>query len=252
MHAGGLKRVNDNPRGGSKSKTGSGALKVVGKWLGSSPTRCKHEAGAWQLGMTRDTLLKEFRAKRWSRNLRHALHKLGHPCHKARPVPAKSAPADVRGKFKAKPNAAMAEKLKAGFAILFLDETHVRLEQDHGYAWRRANGKDALKTAFPKRQVATFGVLGTDWCITWAANARNAGEFIEFLEDVVAEHYKIVTALDNTLCHMSKAVRKFVESASGSLELIFPPPYTLQFNPTVGIGGPSGFCWGGALDPQTR
>lgn len=202
--------------------------------------------------MKRDTLLKEFRTKCGSRNLRYALHKLGHPCRKARPVPAKSAPADVRGMFKAKPNAAMAERLKAGFAILFLDETHVRIEQDPGYAWRRANGKDALKTAFSKRQAATFGVLGTDWYIMWAANARNAGEFTEFLEDVVAEHYNVVTALDNTLCHMSKAVRKFVESAGGSLELIFLPPYTLQRNPTGAHWGPSGFCWDGALDPQAR
>ena len=74
-------------------------------------------------------------------------------------------------------------------------------------------------------------MLGVDGYRIRIANTCNAGEFIEFIKEVMAEYRKVVMVLGNTFYHKSKAVRKFVESTDGNLELIFLPPYTPQLNP---------------------
>ena len=42
-------------------------------------------------------------------------------------------------------------------------------------------------------------------------------------------------ALDNASYHKSKAVREYVESTEGDVELEFLPPYTPQLNPVAAV-----------------
>ena len=55
----------------------------------------------------------------------------------------------------------------------------------------------------------------------------NSEAFREFLEEIRREFM----VLDNASYHKSKAVREYVESAGGDVELEFLPPYTPQLNP---------------------
>ena len=231
MHTGGLERVKNKPRGGSKSKINHAVPKAIRKWLGNSPTRYGYEAGGWQLVMIQDMMYKTFGKKCSDRTLRYVLHNLGYSYRKTRPVPAKSAPRDKRKKFVANANATIAEKVKRGFVVLFLDETHVRLDQDPSYAWRRTNGKDTANTRFSMKTVTVFGVLGIDGYHMRTAKACNSGEFMKFLREMKEIHPKMLIILDNAPYHKSKAVREFVEGTDGAVELLFLPAYTPQLNP---------------------
>ena len=231
MHEGGLARVKDLPRGGSIGKFGPRVLAILLTWLTDSPTRYGYEIGSWQLVIILDMLRRTFNIECGDRNLQLILNKIGASYSKARPVPAKSAPADVREKFKAKANATVTKNAEAGHAIMFMDEAHVQLEQDPGYAWRLAGGNDEAKTSFSRRSVPVFGALGADGYHIRTAKACNAEEFIKFLKEVNKMCPKMTIILDNASYHKAKAVRKFVDDANGDIELIFLPAYTPQLNP---------------------
>ena len=108
----------------------------------------------------------------------------------------------------------------------------VRFEQYPGYAWRRINGKDTLKTAFARKTVTVFGALDTDGYHMRTAKARNTVEFIKILEGMNKIRPKTLIVLDNAPYHKSKAVWKFIKGAGVAVELILPPAYTPQLNPT--------------------
>ena len=59
----------------------------------------------------------------------------------------------------------------------------------------------------------------------------NPETFQEFLEEIRRDHPRFCMILDNVSYHKSKAVREYVESTRGDIELEFLPPYTPQLNP---------------------
>ena len=59
----------------------------------------------------------------------------------------------------------------------------------------------------------------------------NSETFQEFLDEIRRDHPRFCMILDNASYHKSKAVREYVESTRGSIELEFLPPYTPQLNP---------------------
>ncbi len=231
MHEGGLARVKDLPRGGSIGKFGPRVRGAMLTWLVDSPTRYGYEIGSWQLVIILDMLRRTFNIECGDRNLQLILNDIGGSYRKARSVPAKSAPADARERFKAKANATVTKNAEDGHAIMFMDEAHVQLDQAPGYAWRFAGGNDEVKTSFSRRSVPVFGALGADGYHMRTAKACNAEEFIKFLKEVNETCPKMTIILDNASYHQAKTVRKFVDGANGDIELIFLPAYTPQLNP---------------------
>ena len=126
--------------------------------------------------------------------------------------------------------------------MLFLDETHVRLDQDPSYAWRRTNGKDTANTRFSMKTVTVFGVLGIYGYHMRTAKACNSGEFMKFLMEVKEIHPKTLIIRDNAPYRKSKTVREFVECTDGAVELLFLPAYTPQLNPIETSGAPLSGC----------
>ncbi len=231
MREGGLARVKDLPRGGSIGKIGPRVRGVMLTWLVDSPTSYGYELGSWQLVVILDMLRRTFNIGRGDRNLQLILNKIGASYSKAMSVPAKSAPADARERFKAKANATVTKNAEDGNAIPFMDEARVQLEQNPGYAWRLAGGNDEVWTSFSRRSVPVFGALGAGGYHMRTAKACNAEEFIKFLKEVNKMCPKMTIILDNASYHKAKTVRKFVDGANWYIELIFLPAYTPQINP---------------------
>ena len=61
--------------------------------------------------------------------------------------------------------------------------------------------------------------------------STNSETFREFLEEIRRNRPRLFMVLDNASYHKSKAVREYVESTGGDIELEFLPPYTPQLNP---------------------
>ena len=59
----------------------------------------------------------------------------------------------------------------------------------------------------------------------------NPETFQEFLEEIRKDRPRFCMILNNASYHKSKAVREYVESTGGNIELEFLPPYTPQLNP---------------------
>ena len=169
---------------------------------------------------------------------------------KARTVPQNTASSKSQEEFKASVQAIVNKKAKERAVVLSQDEMRVSLHRGAAYEWRLANGGDTVNVSFSKQSVTIFGVLGVDGYHIRVANVYNAGEFIEFPKEVMAEYRKVEMVLDNAFCHKSKAVRKFVGSTSGNLELICLPPYAPQLNPIeMQEGAQEASVGGGTLDP---
>ena len=118
-----------------------------------------------------------------------------------------------------------------GCAIPGGDEAACQKWSGGGYAWRPRGGCDTVDASFSKAAVKMFGALGKDGHRIQAADALNSDTFMAFLKSLLKTCPKFALVLDNASCHRSAMVNEFIESAGGSIVLIFLPACTPQLNP---------------------
>ena len=103
-------------------------------------------------------------------------------------------------------------------------EPRLRVEADRG-------GGEQVRTSFSRESVRIFGAMSQDELRIKIVESTNSEAFREFLEEIRRDRPRLFMVLDNASYHKSKAVREYVESAGGDVELEFLPPYTPQLNP---------------------
>ena len=106
-----------------------------------------------------------------------------------------------------------------------------QMGQNPAYGWRRAGGCEETKTSFSRRAVRIFDAMSEDELRIKVVDSTNSQTFREFLEEIRRDRPRLFMVLDNASHNKSKAVREYVESAGGDVELEFLPPYTPQLNP---------------------
>lgn len=67
----------------------------------------------------------------------------------------------------------------------------------------------------------------------------DARVFLDFLKMVLSRYSngKIAIILDNARIHPAKLIQPFLEKVKNRLELVFLPPYSLEFNPIEVLWG---------------
>ena len=223
-------RFNRGPRGrgGVLSRA---ALRAVRGWLKRSPQWYGFESGSWQLDMVIEMIRREFGTGVKTRTLRRWLRRIGFSGRKDRRVPRRSASRRRRDEFKREVGERARQRRAAGRAAFTEDEASAQMGQNPAYGWGRAGGCEETRTSFSSRAVRIFGAMSEDELRIKVVDSTNSQTFREFLGEIRRDRPQFYMALDNASYHKSKAVREYVESTGGDVELEFLPPYTPQLNP---------------------
>ena len=212
-----------------KGRTGKIPLRILHgarDWLKKSPKLCGFETGSWQMDMAIETIRRKYGVAVKARTLRRWLHRIGFSWRKDRYVPHRSASREEQDGFKKRVGERAAERRAAGRAVFVEDEAAVQRSQNPAYGWRPTGGREQTRASFSRESVWIFGAMSQDELRIRIVESTNSGTFQEFLEEIRRDHPQFFMVLDNASYHKSKAVREYVGSAGGDIELEFLPPYT--------------------------
>ena len=237
----GLKgKFNARPKG-RRAKLPLQIIRTVRRRLKRSPKKCGFETGSWQMDMVTEMIRKEFGVTVRARTLRRWLRRIGFSWRKDRYVPYRSVSKERQEEFKREVGERAAQRRAAqrraaqrradGMTVFAEDEAAVQRSQNPAYGWRPTGGREQVRTSFSRESVRIFGAMSQDELRIKIVESTNSEAFREFLEEIRRDRPRLFMVLDNASYHKSKAVREYVESAGGDVELEFLPPYTPQLNP---------------------
>ena len=170
----------------------------------------------------------------WSENCKTAQQSLSEPISNfvsAVYVPYRSVSKERQEEFKREVGERAAQRRADGMTVFADDEAAVQRSQNPAYGWRPTGGREQVRTSFSRESVRIFGAMSQDELRIKIVESTNSETFQEFLEEIRRDRPRLFMVLDNASYHKSKAVREYVESAGGDVELEFLPPYTPQLNP---------------------
>ena len=206
-------------------------LRTVRKWLKMSPKKCGFETKSWQMDMVIETVRREFGVAVKTRTLRRWLRRIRFSWRKGRYVPYRSASKKEQEEFKEVVGERAALSRSDDRAVFAEDEAAVQRFQNPAYGWRPTGGREQVRASFSRESVRIFGAMSQDELQIKIVESTNSETFREFLEEIRRNRPRLFMVPDNASYHKSKAVREYVESAGGDIELEFLPPYTPQLNP---------------------
>ena len=226
----GLKgRLNARPRG-RRAGLPLQIIRTVRRRLKRSPKKCGFETGSWQMDMVTEMIRKEFGVTVRARTLRRWLRRIGFSWRKGRYVPYRSVSKESQEEFKREVGGGVPEARGRHGRLCRgrgrdpkVPEPRLRVEAD----W----GREQVRASFSRESVRIFGAMSQGELRIKIAESANSETFREFLEEIRRDHPRLFMVLDNASYHKSKAVREYVESIGGDVELEFLPPYTPQLNP---------------------
>ena len=227
----GLKgRFNARPKG-RRAKLPLQIIRTVRRRLKRSPKKRGFETGSWQMDMVIEMIRKEFGVTVRARTLRRWLRRIGFSWRKDRYVPYRSVSKERQEEFKREVGERASQRRADGMAVFAEDEAAVQRSQNPAYGWRPTGGREQVRTSFSRESVRIFGAMSQDELQIKIVESTNSETFREFLEEIRRDRPRLFMVLDNASYHKSKAVREYVESTGGDVELEFLPPYTPQLNP---------------------
>ena len=182
------------------------------------------------MGMVTEMIRREFGTGVKTRTLRRWLRRIGFSWRKDRYVPYRSVSKEGQEEFKREVGGG-GQRRANGMAVFAEDEAAVQRSQNPAYGWRPTGGREQVRASFSRESVRIFGAMSQDELRIKIVESTNSETFREFLEEIRMDRPRLFMVLDNASYHKSKAVRAYVESAGGDVELEFLPPYTPQLNP---------------------
>ena len=233
--AGGWDALKAGKRGGRKPKLNAKQV----EWLYETitkhdPRQLNFPFALWTLKMVGGLIERRFGVKlsRWS--IARLLKQLG--LSPQRPLfRAWQQDAERVRRWKEEEYPALKRRAKVhGAVIAFLDESAVRSDHHAGTTWAERGKTPVVRTTGARFSLNMVGAVTArgDFRFMTYAGRMNAEVFIHFLKRLVHDSERpVYLVLDNHPVHKSKAVRTFVESQQGRLELHFLPPYSPELNP---------------------
>lgn len=123
---------------------------------------------------------------------------------------------------------------KHGAKIFFLDEAGFSSEPNLGRTYGLRGQTPVVSTTGQRQKVNAISAVnarGEFWCQDYTGKL-NAARFVEFLKNFMkGRSSKVYLVVDGHPSHKAKAVKEYVQSTHGRLELHFLPPYAPDLNP---------------------
>ena len=233
--AGGWDALDAGKRGGRKPKLDAKAIEWLYRTLtNDQPTQWKFPFALWTLKLVANLIHQELgiRLSRWS--ISRLLRQLG--LSPQRPLfRAQQQDADQVARWKAEvfPEIRRKAEQRKG-VVYFLDESAVRSDHHAGTTWASKGKTPVVRTTGARSSLNIIGAISPrgEFRFMLYEKSMNAQRFIEFLKRLLHDESRpIFLIVDGHPVHRSRAVKKFVESTQGRLELHFLPPYSPEVNP---------------------
>ena len=233
--AGGWDALDAGKRGGRKPKLDAKAIEWLYRTLtNDQPTQWKFPFALWTLKLVARLIHQELgiRLSRWS--VSRLLRQLG--LSPQRPLfRAQQQDADQVARWKAEvfPEIRRKAEQRKG-VVYFLDESAVRSDHHAGTTWAPKGKTPVVRTTGARFSLNIIGAISPrgEFRFMLYEKTMSAQRFIEFLKRLLHDEPRpIFLIVDGHPVHRSRAVKKFVESTQGRLELHFLPPYSPEINP---------------------
>ena len=233
--AGGWDALDAGKRGGRKPKLDAKAIEWLYRTLtNDQPTQWKFPFALWTLKLVTKLIHQELgiRLSRWS--VSRLLRQLG--LSPQRPLfRAQQQDAERVSRWKAEVFPEIRRKAEqCNGAVYFLDESAVRSDHHAGTTWSPKGKTPVVRTTGARFSLNIIGAISPqgEFRFMLYEKSMNAQRFIEFLKRLLNDEPRpIFLIVDGHPVHRSRAVKKFVESTQGRLELHFLPPYSPEVNP---------------------
>lgn len=130
---------------------------------------------------------------------------------------------------------AIAKKARKNKAMIFFsDEAGVRSDYHSGTTWAPVGNTPVVEGTGARFGINLISAVSASGELRWMEvdGRMTAAKFIDFLKRMIkGREDPVYLIVDNHPTHHAKAVKRFVESTDGALELHFLPAYSPQLNP---------------------
>ncbi len=233
--SGGWDALDAGKRGGRKPKLDAKAIEWLYRTLtNDQPTQWKFPFALWTLKLVAKVIHQELgiQLSRWS--ISRLLRQLG--LSPQRPLfRSYQQDDDAVARWKAEVFPDIQRKAKQrGGVIYFLDESAVRSDHHAGTTWAPTGKTPVIKTTGARFSLNVIGAISPrgEFRFMTYEKSMNAARFIEFLKRLLHDETRpVFLIVDGHPVHRSRAVKRFVESTEGRLELHFLPSYSPELNP---------------------
>ena len=207
----------------------------VFRWInGRDPRQYGFDFGLWTRKIAGELIEREFGVKLGVTAVGMLLAKLGlTPQKPLQRAYQRDPEAIARWQHAIYPRLAKDAKAR-GAEIYFWDESGFRADAVHGRTWG-VQGQTPVVAVPGQRQsmsaASAVTARGAFWFITYQG-ALNAVRFVDFLKKLMKHRKKpLMLILDSLPAHKGPAVRSYVESLQGKLQLHYLPGYAPELNP---------------------
>lgn len=207
----------------------------VREWIvGKDPRQWGFDFGLWTRQVVQQMILDKFRVSLTLPSVGHLLTSLQiTPQKPLRRAYERDEAAVTKWKMETYP-ALRRRALKNGAEMFFLDEAGVRSDSALGRSYGLRGRTPVVKTSGKRQSINAISAVnpkGAFWYNVYPGRL-NGASFIQFLRDFMKRRRKpVYMVLDSLPAHKTKAVRAYVASTQGKLELHFLPTYAPDTNP---------------------
>jgi transposase len=208
---------------------------AVGRWInGKDPRQYGFDFGLWTRQLVAALIEERFGLKLSIVSVGRLLWRLGISPQKPLRRAYERDPEAVERWMRREYPGIRKRARQRGAALFFLDEAGIRSDATMGRTWS-ARGRTPVVLTSGKRQavsaISAVNPKGAFWYRVFSGRL-NAVTFIRFLHQFLrGRKTPVFLIVDNHPAHTAAAVRHFVQSTHGRLELHFLPGYSPDLNP---------------------
>lgn len=209
-------------------------LKLYSWIAGNNPRQLSFGVALWTRKIIRELIQRQFSVDLSLVTVGRILKKLGmspqRPLYRA----YQQDPEKVRAWKEETYPAIRARAAQEGATIFFADEAGVRTDHHGGTTWAPIGQTPVVMATGERKSVNMISAVNAQGQLHFElfTGSMNAAGFIEFCKKLVHDcSTPVFLIVDNSSVHTAKAVKEYVASTQGRLNIFFLPPYSPELNP---------------------
>ena len=214
--------------------SGEQLMKLFDLVQNNTPEQFEFPFALWTVALIREVIRKTFKVSLSEVSAWRTLHKLG--LSPQRPIRRawQQKKEDVQRYLTDEYPKLQAKAKRYGATIYWGDEASIRSDYHAGTTWAEKGKTPVIKTTGARFKVNMISAVSAKGVLRFMVTEKGltAPLFVEFLQRLIRGQSKpIYLIVDGHPVHKSRAVKNFVESTDGMLELHFLPGYSPELNP---------------------
>lgn len=199
-----------------------------------NPLQLKFAFALWTRPLIRTAILRKFGIKLSLASIGRLLAQLGLSCQRPLAKAIEKNPSLVEAWLKKEFPAIQKRARTERAEIYFGDESGVRSDFHSGTTWAKKGQTPVVQHIGRRFSLNMISAVSNKGAMRFMVTKQRISSllFIEFLKRLMtAQKRKIFLIVDGHPSHKARAVKAYIETLKGKLELFFLPPYSPELNP---------------------